>query len=85
MVQEAAAVGRERRETRELEEALMAHTSSAAALLGLTPGSVSQLLKRLSRATTPYRRTRVCRPRTRSGSKWTGRPVSPTAVSWFRL
>lgn len=59
VVQEAAAVGRERRETRELEEALMAHTSSAAArlahegysvrdaaaLLGLTPGRVSQLLK----------------------------------------
>jgi predicted RNase H-like HicB family nuclease len=58
VVQEAAAVGRERRETRELEEALMAHTSSAAArlaregysvrdaaaLLGLTPGRVSQLL-----------------------------------------
>jgi predicted RNase H-like HicB family nuclease len=58
VVQEAAAVGRERRETRELEEALMAHTASAvarlahegysvrdaAALLGLTPGRVSQLL-----------------------------------------
>ena len=58
VVQEAVAVGRERRETRELEEALMAHTAAAvarlaregysvrdaAALLELTPGRVSQLL-----------------------------------------
>lgn len=58
VVQEAVAVGRERRQTRELEEALMAHTSSAVArlaregysvrdaatLLDLTPGRVSQLL-----------------------------------------
>jgi predicted RNA binding protein YcfA (HicA-like mRNA interferase family)/predicted RNase H-like HicB family nuclease len=58
VVQEAVAVGRERRQARELEEALMAHTSAAvarlaregysvrdaAALLDLTPGRVSQLL-----------------------------------------
>lgn len=58
VVQEAVAVGRERRQSRELEEALMAHTSAtvarlaragysvrdAAALLDLTPGRVSQLL-----------------------------------------
>jgi DNA-directed RNA polymerase specialized sigma24 family protein len=57
-VQDAAAVGRERRSTRELEEKLLAHTSAAiaalaregysvrdaAALLDLTPGRVSQLL-----------------------------------------
>ena len=57
-VQEAVEVGRERRQTRELEEALMAHTSAAvvrlaregysvrdaATLLDLTPGRVSQLL-----------------------------------------
>ena len=57
-VKEAVAVGRERRKTRELEEALIAHTSAAAArltregysvrdaaaLLNLTPGRVSQLL-----------------------------------------
>jgi predicted RNase H-like HicB family nuclease len=54
----AVAVGRERRQARELEKALMAHTSAAvvrlarecysvrdaAALLALTPGRVSQLL-----------------------------------------
>lgn len=58
VVQEAAAVGRERREARELEQTLMAHTSAAVArlarkgysvrdaatLLSLTPGRVSQLL-----------------------------------------
>jgi len=58
VVQEAVAVGRERRETRELEETLMAHTAAAVArlaregysvrdaatLLDLTPGRVSQLL-----------------------------------------
>lgn len=57
VVQEAVAVGRERREIRELEETLVAHTSAAvarlaragysvrdaAALLDLTPGRVSQL------------------------------------------
>ncbi len=57
-VQEAAAVGRERRQARLLENALMAHTAAAvarlardgysvrdaAALLDLTPGRVSQLL-----------------------------------------
>ena len=54
----AVAVGRERRQARELEKALRAHTSAAvvrlaregysvrdaAALLALTPGRVSQLL-----------------------------------------
>ena len=62
VLQEAVAVGRKRRETRDLEEALMAHTSAAvaqlaregysvrdaAALLDLTPGRVSQLLKAIS-------------------------------------
>jgi DNA-directed RNA polymerase specialized sigma24 family protein len=57
-VQDAAAVGRERRATRELEDKLVAHTSDAvtalaregysvrdaAALLDLTAGRVSQLL-----------------------------------------
>ena len=57
-VQDAAAVGRERRATRELEDKLLAHTSDAvtalaregysvrdaAALLDLTAGRVSQLL-----------------------------------------
>ena len=58
VLQEAVAVGRERRQTREREAALLAHTSTsasrlaregysvrdAATLLDLTPGRVSQLL-----------------------------------------
>jgi len=58
VLKEAVAVGRERRQARQLEESLMAHTSAAvarlaregysvrdaAALLDLTPGRVSQLL-----------------------------------------
>ena len=58
VVQEAVAVGRERRQARELEKALMAHTSAAvvrlarecypvrdaAAMLALSPRRVSQLL-----------------------------------------
>jgi hypothetical protein len=58
VLQEAVAVGRARRQNRELEKSLMAHTSAsvarlaregysvrdAAALLDLTPGRVSQLL-----------------------------------------